>query len=267
MSRRLRAKYESLSDDLRTRRRILIAFSGGCDSTFLLATARQLLGKESVLAVTAVSASLAERERRDAERLVAQLDVHHRFLNTEEVSNPSYQANPSNRCFFCKDELFGKLSPIALENNMALVDGFNASDRSDVRPGMVAAKQWKIVHPLDDADFSKLDIRVLSRWMQLPTWNKPASPCLSSRIPYGTAVTETILRQVEKAEDAVRSEGFRVVRVRHYGTEARIEVPLKDINRLTEPTLWQRVVLHVKRSGYDNVVADPSGFQTGRLNK
>src|SRR5206468_11471176 len=141
----------------------------------------------------------------------------------------AYAANPSNRCFFCKDELFDKLSPIAAQNDSMVVDGFNVSDRADYRPGFEASQKWHVEHPLDEADLSKREIRTLSRWLKLPTWNKPASPCLSSRIPYGTVVTEDILRQIEKAEDVLRQEGFSVVRVRHYGDEARLEVPVKDL--------------------------------------
>src|SRR5262249_51058129 len=158
-----------------------------------------------------------------------------------------------------------RLSPIAKENEMMIVDGFNTSDRADYRPGYQASQKWNVAHPLDEAGLTKREIRVLSRWLQLPTWNKPASPCLSSRIPYGTAVTEKVLKQIELAEEAVRAEGFSVVRVRHYGPEARVEVPLKELPRLIRPELWQRVQSHIKACGYDVVMADPRGFESGRL--
>jgi len=267
MSRKIHLRYEQLQNALRRQKRVLVAFSGGCDSAFLLAAARRELGKEAVLAVTAVSASLAAREKKSAEHVVRLLDVQHLFLQTDELTNPSYSANPSNRCFFCKDELFGKLAPIALEKDMVLIDGYNASDRADVRPGLQAARAWKVSHPLDAADLDKRSIRVLSRWMGLPTWNKPASPCLSSRIPYGRAVTEKILRQIEQAEDAVRAEGFKIVRVRHYGDEARVEVPLKDLARLMGENCWPSLVRRVAACGYARVIADPRGFESGRLNK
>jgi uncharacterized protein len=262
----LRTRWDSLLHSLRECRRVLVAFSGGCDSALLLATARRELGKEAVLAVTAVSPSLAEREKKSAEQLVQQLDVQHRFLETDEMSNPSYTANPSNRCFYCKDELFSKLAPIALERKMVLVDGFNASDRSDVRPGLQAARDWKVRHPLDEADLDKSSIRILSRWLRLPTWNKPASPCLSSRIPYGSPVTDSILRQIENAEEVLRSEGFRVVRVRHYGTEARVEVSLEELSRLKDRDRWQKVESKIRACGYKSVSTDPRGFKSGRLN-
>jgi uncharacterized protein len=263
----LRRRYKNLLNGLREHQRVLVAFSGGCDSALLLAVARRELGKTAVLAVTAVSPSLAEQERNSSERLAQFLDVDHHFLKTDEMNNPSYISNPSNRCFFCKDELFEKLVPLAKQHRMTLVDGFNASDRSDIRPGLAAAIARGVRHPLDEANLTKKDIRVLSRWMGLPTWNKAASPCLSSRIPYGTRVTEKILKQIEMAEEAIRSEGFKVVRVRHYGAEARIEVPLRELPKLKAADRWPRIVQNVKACGYDFVIADPRGFESGRLNK
>jgi uncharacterized protein len=263
----LRPQWDRLVERLQRCERVLVAFSGGCDSTFLLAVARRVLGRENVLAVTAVSASLPEIENENTQRLAARLDVRHLRLATDEMNNPSYTSNPSNRCFFCKDELFEKLSPIARENQMTVMDGFNASDRSDYRPGFQASQKWGVVHPLDEVQLTKRDIRILSRWMGLSTWNKPASPCLSSRIPYGTAVTPEILRQIEKAEEAIRGEGFRVVRVRHYGEEARIEVPLAEVPRLTAGERWLRIVKNVQLCGYRVVQADPRGFESGRLNR
>jgi uncharacterized protein len=150
---------------------------------------------------------------------------------------------------------------------MILADGFNASDRSEVRPGFLAAQKWRVVHPLDDADLTKKDIRILSRWLRLPTWNKPASPCLSSRIPYGVPVSREVLSQIEQAEEALHAEGFRVVRVRHYGSQARIEVPLNEVTRLTDPERWARLALQLQRLGYAHIEADPRGFQSGRLNE
>jgi uncharacterized protein len=259
----LHSRYQKLLAALIDKRRMLVAFSGGCDSSLLLAAARQTLGKENVLAITAVSASLAEKEKRSIDDFISRLDVRHRNISTFELNNPSYSSNPSNRCFFCKDELFATLSPIANENRMTMVDGFNASDRADFRPGYQASVKWNVAHPLDEANLTKRDIRILSRWMGLPTWNKPASPCLSSRIPYGTAVTEEILKQIEKAEEVVHLEGFKVVRVRHFGDEARIEVPLRDLSRLKAQEQWSRIEENVKACGYAVVSADPRGFESG----
>jgi uncharacterized protein len=263
----LRAKWNALRQILQKHKRVLVAFSGGCDSSFLLAAARHTLGRENLLAVTAVSASLPQKEIHSTRRLAAQLDVPHLAIETHELDNPAYTSNPSNRCFFCKEELFETLAPIATVNRMTTADGFNVSDRADYRPGFQASQKWHVIHPLDDANLTKHEIRVLSRWMGLPTWNKPASPCLSSRIPYGTPVTKRILKQIETAEDVIRSEGFSVVRMRHYGSEARIEVPLSEFPRLTETRRWQRVTQDVKACGYETVVADPRGFKSGRLNE
>lgn len=261
-----REKWETLQSQLRARGPWLIAFSGGADSTFLVAAAARAVGPKNVLAVTAVSASLAENERRDTETLAQLLGVPYQPLFTDELLNPSYASNPPNRCFYCKEELFRKLAPLAVECGMTVADGFNVSDRRDYRPGFQAAQKWQVAHPLDEAGLEKSDIRMLSRWLKLPTWNKPASPCLSSRIPYGQEVTPVRLKQIELAEGAVRALGFRVVRVRHYDTEARIEVPIKDLPRLLEPARWQEVTRQVLACGYALVTADSRGFQSGRLN-
>ena len=267
MSAALHRKWLTLSELLHRLNRVLVAFSGGCDSTLLSAAACRVLGKERVLVVTAVSVSLPNREKQATQELARRLDLQHRFVSTDEMQNPNYTANPANRCFFCKNELYSKLAPLARERGMWLVDGFNASDRSDFRPGFQASAPWEVRHPLDDAELTKADIRRLSRWLGLPTWNKPASPCLSSRIPYGTAVTARALHQVEDAEELLHEEGFDTVRVRHFSARARIEVPLKDVPRLQEPVSWARVVAGLKRIGFESVEVDPRGFQSGRLNE
>jgi len=267
MSGSLRAKWNILKAELQNHRRMLIAFSGGCDSAFLMTAARLVLGKENVLAVTAVSASLPIKERDATVCVAAQLDVTHEFLETRELEDPNYTANPSNRCFFCKNELFNRLASLAQEKNMLLADGFNASDRSDYRPGFQAAQKWQVIHPLNDANLFKKDIRALSRWLRVPTWNKPASPCLSSRIPYGTPVSKNSLWQIEQAEEALHQEGFAVVRVRHYGRLARVEVPLKDLNALQETPCWTRIIAKLHTLGYEQVEIDPRGFKSGRLNE
>ncbi|SRR5258708_9301290 len=267
MGEALHEKWNALEKRLRADERWLIAFSGGCDSTFLLAAARRLLGKENVLAVTAVSASLAVQERNATERIADDLDAPHLFLETQELENPSYASNPSNRCYFCKNELFGRLAPLARERGMSLADGFNASDRSDFRPGFQASQEWCVIHPLNEANLSKKEIRALSRWLRLPTWNKPASPCLSSRVPYGTPVTKYILSQIERAESVLHAEGFRVARVRHYGERARIEVPRAEIDRLREAERWKRIVNQMQSVGYHFIEWEPRGFQSGRLNE
>ncbi len=261
-----RQKWEKLLALLKQYQRVLVAFSGGADSTLLLAAACSVLPKEDVLAVTAISASLPLKEKQATVKLAAELHVSYVPLATDELSNPSYASNPPNRCFYCKDELFRKLSPLAQERGMKIVDGFNVSDRSDYRPGFQASQAWSVAHPLDEAGLDKKDIRVLSRWLKLPTWNKPASPCLSSRIPYGSEVTAPRLRQIEKAEEIVRAQGFRIVRVRHYGEEARVEVPLKEVPRLLEAERWEKIQQELRACGYRTVTADLQGFQSGKLN-
>jgi len=267
MSSALRRRWTALIEDLQAQNKVLVAFSAGCDSTFLLSAVRHTLPKENILAVTAVSASLAAREQHAAASLAEHLDVEHLFLQTEEINNPAYASNPSNRCFFCKDELFEKLTPLARARKMKIVDGLNLSDLADYRPGVQAAEKWRVQHPLRDAKLTKQDIRTLSRWRRLPTWKKPASPCLSSRIPYGTKVTERILRQIESAENILLEENFPVVRVRHYGTQARIEVPLADFPRLQEKSRWPRIMERFQKIGYPEVILDPRGFRSGRLNE
>jgi pyridinium-3,5-biscarboxylic acid mononucleotide sulfurtransferase len=262
-----RYKWEQLLHLLRGHGRILVAFSGGADSTLVLAAAREALGPSNVLAVTAVSPSLPAKEKNFTQELARQLGVSYHMLFTEELKNPSYASNPSNRCFFCKDELYFKLSPLALQKNMSIADGFNISDRKEDRPGVQAARKWNITHPLEEAGLEKRDIRVLSRWKRLPTWNKPASPCLSSRIPFGQWVTDHKLRQIEGAEEVVHAEGFRVVRVRHYEDEARVEVPLAELPKLLEPERWERITGGIKRYGFVHVNADSRGFESGRLNQ
>jgi len=266
MSERLRQRWSDCQFVLRGHQRILVAFSAGCDSTFLAAAARRCLGRGRVLAVTAVSASLAAADKTSALRLAVSLDLDHLFVETREFDNPLYTSNPTNRCFYCKDELFSRLSAIAASRRMVVADGFTVSDRSDFRPGLQAAQRWNVAHPLDAAGLDKLDIRALSRWMKLPTWNKPASPCLSSRIPYGTPVVAPVLRQIERAETFLRDSGFAVVRVRHFGRQARIEVPLPDLPRLLESAQWQRTIRYFKTIGYEETQADPRGFRSGRLN-
>ena len=267
MSRALHDRWDALQKNLLESGSLLVAFSGGCDSTFLVAAARRVLGRRGMLAVTGVSASLPEEEKRQTAILSERLDVDHLFLSTEEFSNPDYVSNPTNRCFFCKNELYGRLAPMAERRGMKIADGLNVSDRGDYRPGVAAAAQWKVRHPLEEAALTKEDIRTLSRWMRLPTWNKPASPCLSSRIPYGTAVSPGALRTVERAESFLHGHGFFIVRVRLLGSAARIELPMKDIPRLREAALWARTLDFFCGEGVGEVTLDERAFKSGRLNE
>lgn len=262
----MQEKRAAVGTVLRELKRVLVAFSGGVDSSFLLAMALETLGRDAVLAVTGESASLALGERTNVVQLVTQLSAPHQFLSTEELENPSYVANPSNRCFFCKDALYGKLSLLARAHEMVIVDGLNASDLADIRPGRQAAEKWGVRHPLAEAGLIKEDIRTLSRARGLRTWDKPASPCLSSRIPYGRSIKVEELQQVESGEHYLRALGFHNVRVRHYGDWARIEVDHADVPRLLARPIYPALLNEFRTLGFLRVVVDPAGFRSGNLN-
>jgi len=263
----LAKKLQALKTLLKQQKGILVAFSGGTDSSFLLAMTRQVLGKNDVLGVTAISASFPQDEKGDAVKFARSIDARHEFVQTNEMQNVQYTSNSSNRCFFCKTELFQVLRPIATQEKLKIADGFNVSDRSDWRPGYQAAQKWGILHPLDETGFKKEDIREASRILNLSTWNKPASPCLSSRIPYGRPVTEKTLRQIEQAEKMLKNRGFRIVRVRHFGRRADVEVGAEEVSRLLETRVKREVQRELKSLGYEEVVVDPRGYQSGRLNQ
>lgn len=259
-------KLEALKEYLKRLGGVLVAFSGGADSSFLLAACTQALPHRRVLAVTAISPSFPEYEKAEADRLIQLMGARHLFVETQEMDNPQYISNPSNRCFFCKDELFQTLAPLAERENLRIADGFNWSDRSDFRPGYRAAARWNVAHPLEETGFTKEEIRQASRLMNLPTWNKPASPCLSSRIPYGTPVTPQTLRQIESAEAVLRQAGFQVVRVRHFGETARVEVGAAELSRLFNHTLRDNLTRQLNKLGYEHVIFDSEGYRSGRLN-
>jgi uncharacterized protein len=226
------------------------------------------LGSDRVVAVLAVSESLAEREKTDALALINALGAPYRLIKTKELSDPRYASNPSNRCFFCKEELFSALTEVARQTGFAhVVDGTNLDDVGDHRPGMGAAHQLGVRSPLREAGLHKTDIRALSHYLGLPNWDKPAAACLASRIPYNTLITARMLRQVDAAEQRLIDLGFRQVRVRHHGTVARIEVPPDDIARLVQPGVREVVVQTLKELGYQYVTLDLTGYRTGSLNE
>lgn len=261
------AKYEKLLARLAELGPALIGFSGGVDSTLLLAAARAALGRGGVLACLAVSPSLPERERREALDLAALLDAEILPFDGTEFANPAYLANGADRCFHCKADLFVHLGRIAAERGFQhILYGANADDGLDYRPGLRAALEHGARAPLAEAGLTKAEIRALSRELGLPTADKPAMPCLASRIPYGSAVTREKLAAVEAGEALLREMGFREYRLRHEGETARVEVPLDQIALMENEERRSRLEAALRASGFARVVIDPKGFRSGNLN-
>jgi uncharacterized protein len=256
-------KLRALEAALRGMGSVLVAYSGGADSALVLKVAHQTLG-ERALGVIACSPSYPESERREAVALAERLGVAVLQITTDEMDDPNYVANRGDRCYFCKQELFSKLEALRVGRGYAVVvDGFNADDVGDYRPGIKAAREYRVRHPLQEVGLTKAEIRDVSRELGLPTWDKPAMACLSSRVPQGTPIQVGVLRQVDDAEQFLRTLGFRQLRVRHHNKIARIEVELSELPRLVEPAIRERVVRELKRLGYGFVTVDLAGYRMG----
>lgn len=264
----LRGKYEALKRAIAGRGRVLIAYSGGVDSTLLLKAAIDALGAGAVRAVIATSDTYPEREVRTARALAGRLGVAPLVIKTRELENPAFAANPPERCYHCKRELFGALAGIARDEGFAAVlDGANADDRSDFRPGARAGRELGVASPLQETGLTKADIRALSKALGLPTWNKPSLACLASRFPYHTPIDAENLRRVGAAEDVLRRLGFGQLRVRHHGAIARIEVEPSGFPRLMKPEVLRRATRALHKLGYAYVTLDLDGYRTGSLNE
>lgn len=262
------AKVEEARAILRSLGRVAVAFSGGVDSTFVLKLAVDTLGQANVLAVTGQSASIASAEVEDAIRLAQAIGAEHVVIDTQEFNDPDYIANPTNRCYYCKTELYTRMKPfIAKRGFDAIVNGTNADDLGDYRPGLSAAGEHSVRAPAAEAGLTKPEIRVLSAEMGLPTHDKPAGPCLSSRVQYGESITPEKLRMIEAAETMLHELGFRECRVRHHDKLARIEVPAGQIERLASPDLRLKVDAAFRELGYQYVCIDIRGFRSGSMNE
>ncbi len=246
---------------------LLIAFSGGADSAYLAWAGARILGNQS-LAVTALSPSYSQHDRNVAESFVRNHGIRHEWLATYEADNPLYIANNADRCYHCKDELFARMEELAMRNGFAAIAyGVNADDTRDFRPGHRAARDHKILAPLLDAGLTKAEIRHLSEAAGLETWDRPASACLSSRVPYGTPVTPELLRRIERGEQALRDLGFRQFRVRAHGNLARIEIDRAELPRALDAQVARSITDGVTCAGFEHVEIDPAGYRQGSLNE
>ncbi|MFH1655704.1 MAG: ATP-dependent sacrificial sulfur transferase LarE [Candidatus Omnitrophota bacterium] len=265
MDKTLQKKLKRLKKILSEMESLLVAYSGGADSSLLLKVASNVLS-DKVLAVTAESPTYPQSEINQAKKLANKLKIKHLIIKTDEFKNPNFLKNPADRCYYCKKELFGKLKKIAKKHKLNFVaDGSNLDDNKDYRPGSKAVKEFKIRSPLKEARLTKRDIRELSKNFRLPTWDKPALACLASRMPYNEKITKKDLKKVQKAEEAIKKLGFKQVRVRHHKNLARIEVPEKEISKIIN--YRRKLIGEFKKIGYNYVCIDLQGYRTGSMNE
>jgi pyridinium-3,5-biscarboxylic acid mononucleotide sulfurtransferase len=267
-SSELETKVQNLKEIFKSMGRVLVAFSGGVDSTLLLRVAKDTLGERNVLAVTALSPLYPDREVTGAKRLAQEMGVRHLLINSNELEIEGFSQNPPSRCYYCKKELFGELRSMAQkEEILHIVEGSTLDDEKDHRPGRRAVQEWGIRSPLKEAMFTKEEVRGLSRALGLTTWDKPSFACLASRFPYGEEITVEKLKMIDEAEGFLFGLGFKQVRVRHHVNLARIEIYSEEIDRLIDRSLRVKIVTRLKKIGYKYVTVDLQGFRSGSMNE
>lgn len=268
MNEELREKHTKLIDIIKPMNRACIAYSGGVDSALLLKVCVETLGKKQVLAVTAVSSTYTDSEKAVAADIARRIDVRHILLQTKETHDPDFTENNPERCYYCKKSFYRDLVNVANVYGFAhICDGSNVDDINDYRPGKIAAEEFGIRSPLVEAGFRKEDIRSLSRELGLPGWDRPANPCLASRIPYKNLITSEKLSMIEQSEEFLHTLGFKVVRVRHHGEIARIEVPQDDIERIMEVATRKTIAENLKKFGFNWISVDVEGYRMGSMNE
>src|SRR5215213_355083 len=261
------SKEQRLREIFRTLDSVIVAYSGGVDSSYVAYIANAELGPRAIC-ITGESASLPSYQQAEIDRVVSKFGFHHEVIQTEELEHPGYQANNADRCYFCKDELYGKLEALAASRGVAcIVDGSTTDDLGDFRPGRQAAKQHAVRSPLIEVSLSKSEVRELSRLADLPTWDKPASPCLSSRIAYGTTVTIERLSKIDRGEEILREFGFREFRVRHHDTLVRLEIAPSEMDRVLRKEVVEQLAARFRELGFKYVTLDLQGFRSGSMNE